>query len=369
LLARLSELDPQAALLQGRLGRDPLEIVARLADDEIVLEFALARGRLQVFSIERSGVAAVRDVADERQVHELIDRLRFLLGKGVLGEHHHERFGGFNARATRHYLEQLHRVLLQPVADRIEGRRVRIVPHGVLHGLPFHALERDGVPLIERAAVSYAPSLAVIRLLGERPRRRAAAPPLVLGVADDAAPQIAAEVEVLSRILPSALLKTGAEATRDAVRSGNHDRPLIHVACHGYYTDTGGAEAGLRLGDAWLQLSDIYALSATAPLVVLSGCETGRGTVHAGDEWIGLVSGFLQAGANSVVAALWELHDASAADLMEQFYRGLVEGRSVAEAMAQAQRRARAIDPSPIRWAPFSVVGDPDLRLSKDVAK
>jgi len=51
-------------------------------------------------------------------------------------------------------------VLLAPVDAELDGRSVRIIPHGVLHGLPFHALERNERVVAERALVSYAPSLA-----------------------------------------------------------------------------------------------------------------------------------------------------------------------------------------------------------------
>jgi CHAT domain-containing protein len=135
------------------------------------------------------------------------------------------------------------------------------------------------------------------------------------------------------------------------------------VACHGVYCEDGPWSSGLRLGDAWVSLPDLYAMRGMARLVVLSGCETGRGTVYSGDEWVGLVRGFLQAGASSVVASLWEVHDRCTVSLMEDFYGGIAGGLPVAKALALAQRAARRRDSMPLRWAPFVVIGEPELRV------
>jgi CHAT domain-containing protein len=191
-----------------------------------------------------------------------------------------------------------------------------------------------------------------------------ASAPLVLGVPDQAAPLIEREVEAVRRHARHSRVFRGSKATRKALRLSERRPAFLHVACHGFYSEDRPWNSGLRLGDAWLSLPELYGMRNTAQLVVLSGCETGRGTVYSGDEWVGLVRGFLQAGARSVVASLWEVHDRCTVSLMDSFYGGLAEGRGVAEALARAQRTARREDPMPLRWAPFVVVGDPDLRIS-----
>ncbi|HKQ61478.1 MAG TPA: CHAT domain-containing protein, partial [Candidatus Polarisedimenticolaceae bacterium] len=361
MLEELSRSDPAGAALLGARPPDPAETMRLLGPDETVLEYVEAGGWLHLFRIERHGVQAVPHLAAAEPVRELCAWLRFQFGKGVLGEAHAQRFGGLITATIRGYLERLHELLLDPVAGDLDGRIVRIVPHGPLHGLPFHALERHGTALIDRCQVAFAPSLAAVGLLGGAALRRGA--PLLLAAGDRAAPHIEEEVERLRRHLPGARVYRGRAATRRALRLGERRPPLLHVACHGFHVDNGPWSSGLRLGDAWVSLSELYALRGTAELVVLSGCETGRGTVYSGDEWVGLVRGFLQAGARSVVASLWEVHDTSTATLMDDFYRGLAAGSTVAEALAVAQRAARRRDPLPLRWAPFVVVGEPGLRI------
>jgi len=361
-LDRLSGSDASSAALVGAPPPDPERSIRKLQANELVLEYTEAGGQFHLFAIDRDRVEAFPAVAPVRQVQETIERLRFQLSKGVLGEAHADRFGRFIAATIRGYFEQLHAALLGPVRERLGGKLLRIVPHGILHGLPFHALEHDGAALIDHSVVCYSPSLATMALLSQR-RRSGSAMPLVLGVPDRKAPLIEHEIEAVRRHVHGATVYRGHAATREALRLSEHRPALLHVACHGFYCEEGTWNSGLRLGDAWLSLSELYALRGTASLVVLSGCETGRGTVYSGDEWVGLVRAFLQAGARSVVASLWETHDQFTVTLMDNFYQALASGKTVAEALATAQRRARREDASPLRWAPFVVIGEPHLRL------
>ncbi len=363
-LARLAGRDPLAALLLGGAVPGPLQAMAALRPDEVVLEYAATEGHYQLFVVERERVEVIRDIARVDEVQDLADRLRFQLGKGILGDAFHGTHQAAIHAACRLYLGRLHDALLGPLGDRVRGRALRIVPHGALHGLPFHAFEAGGVPLVERGPVSYAPSLAVLALLAHA-RRGPARPtaPLVLGVADRQAPQIEAEVDAIARRLGDARVLRGADATRAALDEAGSRPSVLHVACHGMFAECGPFTGALRLGDTWVALPDIYRLQGTAEIVVLSGCDTGRGTVHSGDEWVSLVRGFLQAGARTVVAAMWDVHDLSAALQMDDFYGQLAAGEPVGLALAAAQRRARRRDASPLRWAPFMVVGDPWTRL------
>ena len=361
-LDSLSRSDALSAALVGAAPPDPERSIRELRANELVLEYTEAGGSFHLFAIDRDRVEAFPAIAEVNDVREIIDRLRFQLSKGVLGEAHAERFGQFIAATIRGYFEQLHETLLGPVHDRLGGKLLRIVPHGILHGLPFHALEHEGAALIDHNVVCYSPSLASMAMLSSRPRS-ASALPLVLGVPDRKAPLIEHEVEAVRRHVSGATVYRGAAATREALRLSERRPALLHVACHGFYCEEGTWNSGLKLGDAWLSLAELYGLRGTARLVVLSGCETGRGTVYSGDEWVGLVRAFLQAGAQTVVASLWETHDQFTVTLMDNFYQALTSGKTVAEALTAAQRRARREDASPLRWAPFVVIGEPHLRL------
>jgi len=98
-------------------------------------------------------------------------------------------------------------------------------------------------------------------------------------------------------------------------------------------------------------------LQLPAELVVLSGCATGLNVVTPGDELIGLVRGLLQAGAQSLVLSLWDVHDDRTRDFMVEFYTELQLGRPKAEAMRTACIRLRENHPHPYHWAPFLLIG------------
>src|ERR1022692_5032612 len=82
-----------------------------------------------------------------------------------------------------------------------------------------------------------------------------------------------------------------------------------------------------------LWLYEIQALKLRAALVVLSACQTGKGRVRGGDEVAGFTRTLLLAGADTVVASLWDVSDKSTAELMEGFYRSLRAGQPAAVAI------------------------------------
>ena len=83
------------------------------------------------------------------------------------------------ARNARGVLRALYRLLLEPVAAALDGRRaVQVIPYGVTHAVPWHALFDGERHLLQRVEVAVSPSSAVLQLCqGRRRRRRAARGP------------------------------------------------------------------------------------------------------------------------------------------------------------------------------------------------
>ena len=115
--------------------------------------------------------------------------------------------------------------------------------------------------------------------------------------------------------------------------------------------------SSIRLGDTHLSLFDIAHLRLPAELIALSGCATGLNVVAPGDELMGLVRGLLQAGAQSLILSLWDVHDESTREFMIGFYTRLQQGLSKARAMQAAMMELREHHPHPYHWAPFSLIG------------
>jgi len=132
---------------------------------------------------------------------------------------------------------------------------------------------------------------------------------------------------------------------------------LLHVATHGIYRQDNPMFSAIKMGDAYLNLYDLYQMRLGAKLVTLSGCATGMNFVAAGDELLGLQRGLFCAGATSLLLSLWDVHDRSTAELMQEFYRGYIASGDMAASLRAAMLRVRAQNPHPYFWAPFVLVG------------
>ena len=124
--------------------------------------------------------------------------------------------------------------------------------------------------------------------------------------------------------------------------------------------------SSITLAERNLTLAEIAHLNLRADLVGLSGCETGSGEC-LGSDLLSLASGFLGAGARSLLVSLWRVEDESTAQLVESFYQAMHDGQKLNEALCGAQQSmlqsARsssspdAIFQHPAFWAPFTVIG------------
>jgi CHAT domain-containing protein len=284
--------------------------------------------------------------------------LRFNLSKFTLGDvylalHQHHLLMLMN-----HCLNALYHELVKPILSLLETKKLIIIPHGVLHYIPFHALYDGAEYLVDRHEISYGPSAGVFKLCTEKARaRRATGPALIVGVPDEATPFINEEVAALKGLWPDAEVLLGEAATRDRLMSRVTESRLLHMASHGVFRRDRPLFSALKLSDSWLSFYDIFHLNLTAELVTLSACETGLNHVLPGDELFGLMRGFLCAGPPSLIVSLWLVNDRSTAALMRRFYEGLTRGFTKRAALRQAQRMVKHEHPHPYYWAPFILMG------------
>jgi CHAT domain-containing protein/tetratricopeptide (TPR) repeat protein len=358
LLRSLRELparERETATLEVPSDLSVAQLQSALPADATLIEYFSSGDRLLAAIMTRAEIRILPVTVLTRVTH-ILQLLRFQLSKFRMGSEYVRRFEDPLLRATQSHLESLYNELLAPLRPYCHGQRLIIVPHGPLHFLPFHALKNGEEYLSDSFTVSYAPSASVFFACQEKPASTNTGS-LVFGIPDERAPQILEEAQSVAALLPHSSLHTGSEATSALLREKGPNTGLLHIATHGVYRQDNPMFSGIRLGDGYLNLFDLYQMRLNANLVALSGCATGMNFVAAGDELLGLQRGLFYAGASTLLLSLWDVHDQSTRELMQLFYREYLRTGEMPSALQHAMQRLREQNPHPYFWAPFVLVG------------
>ncbi|RMH74229.1 MAG: CHAT domain-containing protein [Cyanobacteria bacterium J007] len=334
-------IDPQAAIAYSVILGDRTELILDLPGDRP------GRRRLTRHPVEISAA----------QLQQEIDRLRQLLEK----------------RATDEYLPQSQTVydwLVRPLEADLNGANVQtilFIQDGVLRKIPMAALHDGERFLIEKYAIATTPSLKVT---SNSPLRREGLRSLTLGLSVERPPfapltNVKAEVTEVNQILGGSKLldeEFTLERLRQQLEKGNY--PIVHMATHGKF----GADANntfLLAFDNRITIEQLdnllraYRTERPVELLTLSACQTAAGDDRSA---LGIAGVAVRAGVNSALATLWFINDQATVELIEEFYRQLLQRPEIskAEALRQAQLKLIGIlDYShPAVWSPFILIGN-----------
>jgi CHAT domain-containing protein/tetratricopeptide (TPR) repeat protein len=393
-----------APLQREALGSDEVLIVYFLSESESYVWLA-DKTKIELYRLPGGGLInqAVDSLNEKLQMRADVDDLQ--------PEKRAERIRTADADyavAAR----ELSNMILGPVAEKIKGKRLIVVPDGKLNYFPISALpmpnsESDD-PILLTNEVIYQPSAqtyALLKKIGkgrkdERTRDLLVFSDPVFNPADERLtgvevaaekpdeqqyrfrlvesfsslsrlPASKTEAETVSSAVGGSDLFMGFDATRDRLLNTNlSDYRVVHLATHGFLDPERPELSSLVFSrydqtgkqiDESIRMHDIYSMKLNADLVVLSACQTGTGKEIKGEGVMGLNTAFLQAGARSVVSTLWQVEDNAANQLMKEFYGRMVsDGMSPSAALRAAQIKLYQ-DPqfrSPFFWAAFTVHGD-----------
>jgi len=265
-----------------------------------------------------------------------------------------------------HQAAALYDMLLAPARAEIRGSRLLIVPHDVLHYLPFSALRSPaGRWLIEDYALATLPSASVLKYLAGKDA--ASAQPLALGNPDVGSAlnlrYAEREARVVGDTYPGATVLVRGAATEARVKALAGGAGMLHFATHAELNENEPMSSALLLTpgegeDGRLEVRELFGLDLHARLVVLSACETGLGKLSRGDDLVGLQRAFLYAGTPAVVTTLWKVDDRASFVLMREFYARL-KSAAPGEALSGAQRETLRQFPHPFAWAAYGLTGAP----------
>jgi CHAT domain-containing protein len=392
------------------------EVRAAIGPRAVALEYLLGETRSDVWALTSDGLfhAELPPRARlEAAARELLHAVAAPSGAPT------RNVSAVSDAAAQRAADALSRLILEPVARALDRPKVYVVADGLLQLVPFAALPAaDAIaaaarrrPLMATHEIVSLPSLSMLTMTtrdrvplrakrlavfadpvyeASDPRlfKRPAAPAdtTAFPAADLSAAlrQVRGTTGPLLRLTASAdesaaivRLAAGRQVSRFEGPAATREAALdlagfdiVHFATHGIISDRRPELSGLvmslfdengRSTDGFLRLIDVYGLSLSAELVVLSACESGVGKAVSGEGVIGLTRGFLLAGAARVLSTLWQVNDVATAELMSAFYTALLRDQlppSAALRQAQMQMWRSGRFRSLRYWAPFTIYGD-----------
>ncbi|MCB0019607.1 MAG: CHAT domain-containing protein, partial [Anaerolineales bacterium] len=228
---------------------------AALADGTTLIAYHLLGAELIAFVYQDGHLQVQRALGSYERVQELITRLHTHWARFQAGPDFVARNLPQLERSAQRILGWLYEELFAPLADYLPAaaqvQPLVIVPHGVLHQVPFHALFDGRRYLLEAYEISYAPSATTYALCaakGSRPAGHA----LVMGVADSRIPFVVEEVAAVSTALADSRTFLNESATYSALQGVAPGCRLLHLACHGLFRGDNPMFSALQLHDHWV---------------------------------------------------------------------------------------------------------------------
>jgi CHAT domain-containing protein/Tfp pilus assembly protein PilF len=400
--ARLAYEDFETSLyvshpeLKVQRGEAPIitpEALATLLPDPktALLEYVVGDKQTYLFVVSRSVNGSQPDIhlyrvpIERTELAKQTESFRQQLAKRELG---------FRGNAVK-----LYELLLKPAEVQLRDKtNLIIASDNTLWDLPFQALVTDTNHfLIEQTAISYTPSLTVLREMAKRKKidSTASNAPTLLALGNpklgsetikraaltlrdgklDPLPEAEQEVKALGRLYGPSRSKVyiGAEAREDRFKAEASVAKVLHFATHGTLNNASPMYSSLALAaggpdqDGLLEAWELMQLDLHADLAVLSACETARGRVGAGEGMIGFSWAMFIAGVPSIIVSQWKVESAGTRDLMVNFHRTLVteqgsrkENTTKSAALRQAALKVLKNPETshPFYWAGFVLVGD-----------
>jgi CHAT domain-containing protein/Tfp pilus assembly protein PilF len=350
-IVRLKASNPEYAELQGYSPVSRVEIQRLLAPGTTLLSYYVTASKTLIFVITRDSLRVVESPAGEKELRNAIDWFR--------------SFASLRGPESVS-LRQLHGWLIAPVRQYIETRTVCVIPHAILHQLPFAALYDGKAYFGEQHTIYYLPAASILPSI-ERRSRRASKSLLALAEARAAGRPslryVDQEAEAIARLYYGKALLSGKASKAEFLRLAPYYN-ILHIASHAELNTRSPLFSRILLspdqnGDHLLEVRDIYDLNLSrTSLVVLSACETQLGSQSRGDDIVGLNRAFIYAGAPTVIASLWMVDDQATGRLMRSFYTHMKRGIRKAEALRMAQMETRRHYADPYYWAAFVLTGD-----------
>ena len=335
------------------------EVQARLAADEVLIEYVSSDERLLAITVTNDRITAT-SLERAGDATDLARRVDFFATMAQEGDEH----------AMAPAAERLYADLLAPALDGVPAtaRTLIVSADGPLHSLPFDALG-GATRVIDRWNVVMVPSASALagRMPPDAPQSAALIVTTPLSTERGLAPLTAAREEaamIRGRVSGAIAELSGTDASKARLQAAHPERfAVLHFASHALVDEERPLRSALVLAGSRWSAEEIYRSKLRADLVVLAACSTAAGAIAPGEGVMSLSRAFLYAGAGATIATLWGVPDAPGPVFADVLYRDLAAGQPLGAAAANARRELRRLGAPPRAWAAYVVTGHPSARV------
>ncbi|AFY38473.1 TPR repeat-containing protein [[Leptolyngbya] sp. PCC 7376] len=353
-LEKIKPIDPTFTLTQTVQPITFAEIQDLLDDQTAIVEWYITEEKTFAFLITKDQAQPILHAVETEIIAEAVQKYLELYGQT-------HRFTKTEAKeqfaiVSKALCQALHLDQILEQLQQFDLNKLILIPHRQLHFLPFHALPlSDDRCLLDKfsAGVSYAPSCQLLQVLE---RQEKSANDHFFAIKNPTQDLLFSELEVeaISDYFPETDILDRKNASETNFRNHPNLEKLncLHFSCHGTFDFQSPLNSALILNDDnednadnRLTLAEIFELNLpNCSLVSLSACETGITDLNSlGDEYVGLPSGFIYAGASAVISSLWPVSDLATSILMIQTYHYLKNGLP--------NQKVTAFSPSPFGFS------------------
>ena len=257
--------------------------------------------------------------------------------------------------------------------QKLAGKKLNIVPDRILQHIPFETLllNIDGQKayLIGHSEVYYNYSLSLQNQLNalQNDVTRIMAEFAIEDFRDEYLPALNGQENLTGLLKFDRKAFANSEATKQAFLDQYNKSSIVCVSTHGG-VDNG--QPWLGFYDEKLTLDELYFTPSQKEMVVLSACKTSVGDYVEGESVYNLSRGFINSGAKSVIATLWNANEQSSNAILTDFYANLNQGQTKSEALKNAKltylkTHKNSSEASPYYWSSIVLTGNPEILIEK----
>ena len=359
-------------------------------DNHVVLEYFF--GEESVYAMGISGHAMTfKRLGSADSIRVLVNNLlmHFEDGHSSLNKDAYIRF----VRSSH----GLYQYLVKPFEDILEGmKNVQVIPDGLISQVPFEVLLSEQPSLhdvnywrLQYAVRSFSFGYAYSASLMVSNQSRSISNPSLLAMGFGAGKDSTSgrkladlggsllELDILKKYFGGGKFLIGSEASKENFKVLSPEYDIIHLAIHGKGDRENQFSSSLffrspndTLVDGQLHAFELYGMQLKATLAVLTACESGLGKTYRGEGMMSIATAFSYSGCQNTVMSLWKVNDQTSVGLMSVFYKHLLEGERIDDALTMAKRnyleQADEITADPKIWAPMVAYGSLNSVIAKD---